>query len=303
MTYDMLSWHAQKPCISWLKHMHSAPKVASSDAIQFAGDLQLRRKSSCVPLLTTKAVAGDCPRNIISQLMVSDKKRLTLDLSTALTVRALMIKGVSRANIAKTGLSLKSMSWDNLEGDPEGPSRALMTPEDYYFRRDILDQDCEQVDDGDCWGVNYTGPTERIKQNIEATLHSWAGTITEPNQGASTKPTPERERFSVPRVEKDSGNQLRVVPLKFEQRKSKDIIIFVQPLNTLPRTRVRGPLPSFVCVRGALLANAHWKGPSSERVMKVVLRMHDKINTRPRTKKVQPQRPICGIGNTRWAFL
>ena len=72
--------------------------------------------------------------------------------------------------------------------------------EDYMRRYISNDQDWEQVDDEDCSprGVNYTGPTARIKGKIEATLHSWGGTITEPNQEASTKPTPDRERFSVP---------------------------------------------------------------------------------------------------------
>ena len=65
------------------------------------------------------------------------------------------------------------------------------------------DQDWEQVDDEDCWGVNYNGPTARIKEKIEATLHSWGGKITEPNQEASTKPTPDRERFSVPHASRD----------------------------------------------------------------------------------------------------
>ena len=65
------------------------------------------------------------------------------------------------------------------------------------------DQDWEQVDDEDCWGVNYTEPTARIKGKIEATLHIWGGTITEPNQEASTKLTPDRERFSVPHASRD----------------------------------------------------------------------------------------------------
>jgi len=75
--------------------------------------------------------------------------------------------------------------------------------EDYMRRYISNDQDWEQVDDEDCWGVNYIGPTARIKEKIEATLHSWGGAITEPIQGASTKPTPERERFSVPHASRD----------------------------------------------------------------------------------------------------
>jgi len=135
-----------------------------------------------------------------------------------------MIKGVSRANIARTGLSLKGMSWNNLEDEYQGPSRAWMHPEHNYL------QD----------------------------LHS----------------------------EKDLMKER--ITLKFQQLHLKDISIFTNQVDALARSRVREPLPSFVCVRGALLANAHWKGPSSERVLKVVLKMEDRINVRPRTK-VQPR--------------
>ena len=47
--------------------------------------------------------------------------------------------------------------------------------EDYMRRYISNDQDWEQVDDEDCWGVNYTEPTARIKGIIEATLHIWGG--------------------------------------------------------------------------------------------------------------------------------
>ena len=45
---------------------------------------------------------------------------------------------------------------------------------------------------------NATGPCM-----FRAASVSWGGTITEPNQEASTKPTPERERFSVPHASRD----------------------------------------------------------------------------------------------------
>jgi len=35
------------------------------------------------------------------------------------------------------------------------------------------DQDWEQVDDEDCWGVNYTEPTVHIREKIETILHTW----------------------------------------------------------------------------------------------------------------------------------
>jgi len=205
-----------------MKHSYSAPNLRRSDARLSSARLLLRPKSACVPLPTARREA--CSKDIIDQMMISDSKQRSFNLSTALTVRALMIKGVSRANIARTGLSLKGMSWNNLEDEYQGPSRAWMHPEHNYL------QD----------------------------LHS----------------------------EKDLMKER--ITLKFQQLHLKDISIFTNQVDALARSRVREPLPSFVCVRGALLANAHWKGPSSERVLKVVLKMEDRINVRPRTK-VQPR--------------
>ena len=34
-------------------------------------------------------------------------------------------------------------------------------------------QDWEQVDDENCWGVNYTEPTAQIRGKIETILHIW----------------------------------------------------------------------------------------------------------------------------------
>ena len=73
-----------------------------------------------------------------------------------------------------------------------------------YMRRYISnDQDWEQVDDEDCWGVNYTEPSTLIKERIETILHIWGEEKTEPDQDETTKSTPERERFSVPHASRD----------------------------------------------------------------------------------------------------
>jgi len=41
-----------------------------------------------------------------------------------------------------------------------------------YMRRYVTDeQSWEKVDDEDCWGMNYTGPTTEIKEKIESILH------------------------------------------------------------------------------------------------------------------------------------
>jgi len=67
-----------------------------------------------------------------------------------------------------------------------------------YMRRNISkDQDWEQVDDEDCWGVNYTEPTTQIRGKIETILHIWGEEKPELEQDETTKSTPERERFSV----------------------------------------------------------------------------------------------------------
>ena len=43
-----------------------------------------------------------------------------------------------------------------------------------YMRRHVSDdQDWEQVDDEDCWGVDYTEPTAQIREKIETILHTW----------------------------------------------------------------------------------------------------------------------------------
>ena len=42
-----------------------------------------------------------------------------------------------------------------------------------YMRRYVSnDQDWEEVDDEDCWGINYTEPTAQIKAKIETILHT-----------------------------------------------------------------------------------------------------------------------------------
>jgi len=37
------------------------------------------------------------------------------------------------------------------------------------------EQDWEQVEDEDCWGIIYTAPTTGIKNKIESILYSWGG--------------------------------------------------------------------------------------------------------------------------------
>ena len=57
-----------------------------------------------------------------------------------------------------------------------------------YMRRYISnDQDWEQVDDEDCWGVNYTEPTTQIREKIETILHIWGEEQPESEQDGITK--------------------------------------------------------------------------------------------------------------------
>jgi len=70
--------------------------------------------------------------------------------------------------------------------------------EDYMRRYVSNDHDWEQVDDEDCWGVNYTEPTAQIRGKIETILQIWGEEQPEKEQDEITKLIPERERFSVP---------------------------------------------------------------------------------------------------------
>ena len=72
------------------------------------------------------------------------------------------------------------------------------------MRRYVTDeQDWEQVDVEDCWGMNYTGPMTKIKDKIESILHSWGGELPEEQQVVRKQQKPERERFSVPHASRD----------------------------------------------------------------------------------------------------
>jgi len=73
-----------------------------------------------------------------------------------------------------------------------------------YMRRYVSnDQDWEEVDDEDCWGINYTEPTAQIEAKIETILYTWGEEQPEEEQDEVTKPIPERERFSVPQASRD----------------------------------------------------------------------------------------------------
>jgi len=65
------------------------------------------------------------------------------------------------------------------------------------------DQDWEQVDDEDFWGMNYTEPTTEIQEKIESIIHTWGGEHPEEEQADMRKLNPERERFSVPHASRD----------------------------------------------------------------------------------------------------
>jgi hypothetical protein len=73
-----------------------------------------------------------------------------------------------------------------------------------YMRRYVSnDQDWEQVDDEDCWGINYTEPKAQIREKIETILHTWGEEQPEKEQDEVTKLNPQRERFSVPHASRD----------------------------------------------------------------------------------------------------
>jgi len=73
-----------------------------------------------------------------------------------------------------------------------------------YMRRYVSnDQDWEEVDDEDCWGINYTEPTAQIKAKIETILYTWGEEQPEEEQDEVAKLNLERERFSVPHTSRD----------------------------------------------------------------------------------------------------
>jgi len=65
-------------------------------------------------------------------------------------------------------------------------------------------QEWEEVEDEDCWGVNYTEPTAHMKAKIKSILYTWGEEQPEAEQDEAAKQTPERESFSVPHASRDS---------------------------------------------------------------------------------------------------
>ena len=64
------------------------------------------------------------------------------------------------------------------------------------------DQDWEQVDDEDCWGVD-TERTSQIREKIKTILHTWGEEQPGTEQAERIKLSPERERFSVSHAARD----------------------------------------------------------------------------------------------------
>jgi len=83
--------------------------------------------------------------------------------------------------------------------------RGQIHPEiEEYMRRHVSDdQDWEQVDDEDCWGVDYTEPASQIQEKMKAILHTWGEEQPETEQTERIKLSPERKRFSVPHAARD----------------------------------------------------------------------------------------------------
>ena len=72
------------------------------------------------------------------------------------------------------------------------------------MRRHVAnDQDWEQVDDEDCWGVDYMEPTSQIREKMTAILHTWGEEQPKTIQVGKIKLSSERERFSVPHAARD----------------------------------------------------------------------------------------------------
>jgi len=83
-------------------------------------------------------------------------------------------------------------------------SRLLHPEIEEYMRRYVsYNQDWEEVDDEDCWKINYTEPTAQIKAKFETILNTWGEEQPEEEQDEVAKLIPERERFSVPHASRD----------------------------------------------------------------------------------------------------
>jgi len=74
------------------------------------------------------------------------------------------------------------------------------------------DQDWEQVNDEDCWGVNYTEPTAQIKWKIETILHIWGEEQPETEQDEITRLIPEKRKVFGATCVKRSQNSSRNEP-------------------------------------------------------------------------------------------
>ena len=78
-----------------------------------------------------------------------------------------------------------------------------------YMRRYVSnDQDWEQVDDEDCWGINYTEPKAQIREKIETILHTWGGGTTRERTGRGNKTEPtDTKVFGATRVQRSKDPQ------------------------------------------------------------------------------------------------
>jgi len=71
--------------------------------------------------------------------------------------------------------------------------RRPLHPEiEVYMRRYVSNgQEWEEVDDEDCWGINYTEPTAHVKAKIESILYTWGEKQPEVEQDEAAKQIPE----------------------------------------------------------------------------------------------------------------
>jgi len=75
--------------------------------------------------------------------------------------------------------------------------RAIHPEVEEYMRRYVMDEqdsDLEQVDDEDCWGMNYTGPTMDIKDKSSP---SSTGEFSQRNNRLSRNNRNQREKGSL----------------------------------------------------------------------------------------------------------
>jgi len=165
---------------------------------------RLNHLSQCLrhwlPARDNQAGPGDKPFSSLQRLRCTSQDMRSENHCTS---PSLLCTTHQFESVGQPGQSTTSIETPKVK-NPDEYRRPIHPEIEEYMRRYISnEQDWEQVDDEDCWGVNYTEPTTQIRGKIETILHIWGEEQPESEQDEITKSIPERERFSVPHASRD----------------------------------------------------------------------------------------------------